>query len=310
MAIVSFKTPSLTVRAASSALAAGASAVVVVDNASGDDTVARLQSQQSAKLQIVELDTNVGFGSACNIAAEMAGDVDILLFLNSDAHLTRAAADTMIGELSRLEGRAIVAPKLLDGDGRVEHSVGLLPEPGHLAVRALGLHAVGWWLMRHPIARAVLGRTKILREYGLAETATRTIDADFVSGACFAIGRAAFAELGGFDERFFMYFEDSDLCRRATRRGMRIRYIPGASVMHVRGASASGDYPFGPLRSRSMRQYLGKWYGNQGVLIALTMLWLRAVRHTLGAHPGTRRAWGAFLAAARDEDPRGAEVGR
>ena len=80
--------------------------------------------------------------------------------------------------------------------------------------------------------------------------------------------------------------------------------------MHVRGASASGDYPFGPLRSRSMRQYLGKWYGNQGVLIALTMLWLRAVRHTLGAHPGTRRAWGAFLAAARDEDPRGAEVGR
>ena len=278
--------------------------MIVVDNASRDETVARLRSKPDTRLRILELEANLGFGSACNIAADAAGGVDVLLFLNSDAVLTRAAADTMVKELSEWRGRAIVAPKLVDTGGHVEHSVGLLPEPGHIAVRALGLHAVGWWLMRTPVGRSVLGRTKTLGEYQLAETATRTIDARFVSGACFAIGRAAFWDLGGFDERFFMYFEDADLCRRATIRGMRIRYVPQAIVTHVRGASDSSDYPFGPLRSRSMRQYLRKWNPPAGGLLALVLLWLRACRHTVVLHPGTARAWRAFWAAFVDADPR------
>ncbi len=67
-----------------------------------------------------------------------------------------------------------------------------------------------------------------------------------VSGACFAIGAAAFEEIGGFDERYFMYFEDADLCRRATAAGWPIRYLPDVVVDHVGGASSAVDYHFGP----------------------------------------------------------------
>jgi GT2 family glycosyltransferase len=125
-----------------------------------------------------------------------------------------------------------------------------------------------------------------------------------VSGACFAIGRQAFEELRGFDERFFMYFEDADLCRRASAAGMPIRYVPDAVVTHIGGASSSEDYHFGPYHARSMRQYLGKWYGPPGSALAIVLLWLRAVGFSVTFRPQAKRAWRALWAALTDEDPR------
>ena len=301
--IVSYRTPDLTAAAASSALSSGADAVVVVDNCSGDDTADRLRSLSESRLTVVESPVNSGFGSGANRAAREV-EADALLFLNSDAHLTPTAADRLMSELRAWDGRAIVGPRLIGPDGHVEHSAGLLPVPTDIAVRALGLHVVGWRLLSTPIIGALIRNTRFLREYATAEVAESALDTNFVSGACFAIGRDAFRQLGGFDERFFMYFEDADLCRRAAAAGMPIRYVPSALVTHVRGASTAGDYPFGPLRSRSMRQYLGKWYGLPGSVMALLLLWLRAMRHTIGLHHGTGRAWRAFWAAVRDHDPR------
>jgi GT2 family glycosyltransferase len=125
-----------------------------------------------------------------------------------------------------------------------------------------------------------------------------------VSGACFAIGRQAFEELRGFDERFFMYFEDADLCRRASAAGMPIRYVPDAVVTHIGGASSSEVYHFGPYHARSMRQYLGKWYGPPGSALAIVLLWLRAVGFSVTFRPQAKRAWRALWAALTDEDPR------
>lgn len=119
-----------------------------------------------------------------------------------------------------------------------------------------------------------------------------------------AIGRDAFWELGGFDERFFMYFEDADLCRRATAAGMPIRYVPSAVVIHIGGASSEGDYHFSPTHARALRQYVGKWYGPSGSALALILLWLRAVGMSLSLQGGAYRAWRALWAAATDADPR------
>jgi N-acetylglucosaminyl-diphospho-decaprenol L-rhamnosyltransferase len=301
--IVSYRTPELTTAATHSALASGAERVVVVDNRSSDETAALIRSIDDPRLDFVENARNTGFGSAANLAARRA-TTDALLFLNSDAELTSVAAERTLAELDRWGGRAIVAPRLIGPDGRIEHSAGLLPAPSDIAVRALGLHVIGWRLAELPLTGRLMRRTRFLREYASAEVADSAFDTSFVSGACFAIGRDAFSELGGFDERFFMYFEDADLCRRAAAAGMAIRYVPSAVVRHVRGASTSGDYPFGPLRSRSMRQYLAKWYGPAGSALALVVLWLRAVRHSIGLHAGTRRAWRSFQAALVDEDPR------
>ena len=301
--IVSFRTPELTDTAARSALDAGADAVVVVDNRSEDDTVRRLRSIDDPRVVVVESTANVGFGAGSNLGARRAS-TDALLFLNSDAELTRQSASHLLAELARYGGRAIVGPRLLGPDGEIEHSAGLLPVPTDIAVRALGLHVIGWWLAGLPFVGGLIRRSRFLREYASAEEAREAFDTNFVTGACFAIGREAFWELGGFDERYFMYFEDADLCRRASAHGMTIRYVPTAVVSHVRGASTAGDYPFGPLRSRSMRQYLRKWYGPSGAAMAILLLWLRAVRHSIGLHPGSGRAWRSWWAAIVDSDPR------
>ena len=301
--IVSYRTPELTAAAARSALGAGAGTVVVVDNGSGDDTVDLLRSIDDPRLVVVENAENLGFGAAANIGARRLA-TDVVLFLNSDAELTKTAADHLVAELARSGPRTIVGPRLIAPDGRVEHSAGLLPVPSDIAVRALGLHVVGWWLATLPLAGSVVRGTRFVREHTSAEVAEEVFDTSFVTGACFAIEREAFWELGGFDERYFMYFEDADLCRRGTERGMAIRYVPFAVVSHIRGASTAGDYPFGPLRSRSMRQYLEKWYGWPGSAMALLFLWLRALRHSLVLHPGSGRAWRSLWAAVSDEDPR------
>jgi len=301
--IVSYRTPGLTIAAARSALDAAADAVVVVDNQSGDDTARRLRSIGDPRVVVVDNRVNVGFGAGANTGARRVS-TDVLLFLNSDAELTKEAADHLLAELTRFDGRAVIGPRLIGPGGVVEHSAGLLPVPSDIAVRALGLHVIGWWLVKLPLAGSLVRRTRFLREYASVEVAHEPFDTNFVTAACFAIGREAFWELGGFDEQYFMYFEDADLCRRASARGMAIRYVPSAVVTHVRGASTAGDYPFGPLRSRSMRQYLRKWYGPPGSALAIVLLWLRALRHSVGLHPGSKRAWRAFWAALSDEDPR------
>lgn len=301
--IISFRTPELTAAAARSALLSGSKQVVVVDNASADSTLISLSSEADLRLTVIENRTNAGFGTAANQGGRLA-DGDAVLFLNSDARLDGAAVVALITELERWDGRAIVGPRLYGIDGIIQRSAGLRPARFDLALRALGLHAIGGWLASIPVVGSWVRRTRSALDYASAETADNTIDTSMVSGACFAIGREAFVELGGFDERFFMYFEDADLCRRAAAAGMPIRYVPSAVVTHIGGASSSEDYHFGPLHARSMRQYLGKWYGPVGSALAIALLWLRAVGFSVTLRPAAKRAWQALWAAIRDEDPR------
>lgn len=299
--IVSFRTPALTRKAARSALESGADQVIVVDNASHDETIASLSGMTDVVVR--ENARNVGFGAAANHGARTATG-DTLIFLNSDAELDASAVSQMRAELSGHRLRAVVGPRLVSPDGWVQPSAGLLPGPVDLTVRAMGLQAIGRRLAALPIIGAAVLRSQMARQYASAEGATETIETNMVSGACFAIGREAFAELGGFDERFFMYFEDADLCKRAGMARMPIRYVPSAVVSHVGGASSGEDYHFGPLHARSMRQYLSKWYGPAGSTLALLLMWLRAVGMTLALRSTTGRAWRALWAATRDADPR------
>lgn len=301
--IVSYRTPELTVRAARCASAAGADQVVVIDNASGDSTLEALRAAQIPRVTVMESAMNEGFGGASN-SAEAATSGDVVIFVNSDAELDSQSLGRLTTAVNALEGRVVVGPRLRSPDGTIQRSAGLLPKPFDLSVRALGLHWMAQWLLRWPALRAVVRRAPLVAEYESAETATHPIGTSMVSGACFAIGREAFEELGGFDERFFMYFEDADLCRRAAAAGMPIRYVPDAVVTHIGGASSSEDYHFGPLHARAMRQYLGKWYGPGGSALAIVLLWLRAIGFSVTLRPQARRAWRALWAAVRDEDPR------
>src|SRR5687767_5851373 len=126
--IVSYQTPNLTRQAAASALQATMDQVVVIDNASRDDTAGQLESLRDHRLLILESDANAGFGSAANRAAD---DIrtSAVVFLNSDAQITAEAMGTLQRELDRAGGRVLVGPRLVSPDGRIQRSAGLLPRP-------------------------------------------------------------------------------------------------------------------------------------------------------------------------------------
>ena len=293
--IVNYRTPELSVVAAASALDDGAIRVVIVDNASGDGSAETFRALPDSRLRVLEHDRNAGFGTAANLGAREA-DGEVVVFLNSDARLRRGALAAMAAGLAPTAGRAVIGPRLVGEDGAIQRSAGLVPRPDDLLLRGLGVQRVIRAISRVPILGRLLGRTRIATEYDQATVATATIDVTMVSGACLAIGRTAFTELGGFDDRYFMYFEDADLCRRATRAGWPVRYVPGAVVDHIGGASSSGDYRFGPWHAASMIRYLRDWHGAAGVSIGLVILSLRAIGHVVTLRPNAGTAVAAFRA--------------
>jgi len=296
--IVNYQTPDLTLLAARSALADGADQVIVVDNASGDDSVPRLQAGADPRVSVIASARNGGFGSGANRGAAAASG-DVLLFLNSDAQLRLGARDALVAEVGRHGGRALIGPRLFTTDGSIQRSAGLLPKPDDLIVRALGLHRVVGAVARTPGVRALIGRQSMVAEYEQAVATKGPIDVSMVSGACMAIGREAFESLGGFDERYFMYFEDADLCRRVTAAGWPIRYLPKAEVDHIGGASAPGDYRFGPLHGPSMVVYLKRWYGPPGGGLALLLLLARAIGFTVAIRPDAAGARTSLVEGVR-----------
>jgi len=298
--IVTYRTPHLTVAAVrSAAVVPSVGEVVVVDNASRDGTADVLHDLRDDRIRVIVNDSNRGFGAAANQGAHLARG-STLIFLNSDALITDDASLAIGEEVSARSGRVVAGSRVVDPDGVVQRSAGLLPGPADLSIRSLGLHRLALQASRIGLLGAVIDRSRMGAEYSSALTGTAgAFDTNMVTGACFAIGREAFWELGGFDERFFMYFEDADLCKRAAAAGMPIRYVPSAVVTHIGGASSEGDYRFSPMHARSMRQYLEKWWGLPGAALAILLLWLRLVGHALVLHPGTSKAFAAFRAAVR-----------
>ena len=147
--IVSYGTARLTLTAAKSGLHAGASEIVVVDNASQDETVRLLRGVGDGRITVVQSSRNDGFGVAANRGARTASE-DVVCFLNSDATISADTASCLVEEVLRLGGHGIVGPRLLGPAGQIQASAGLLPGPLDLAVRSLGFAHVVGWLARSP----------------------------------------------------------------------------------------------------------------------------------------------------------------
>lgn len=195
----------------------------VVDNASSDGTQDHVRLAWQA-VTLIALDRNAGFAAANN-AAMRTSTADLLLLLNSDTLVTAAAIDALVDRL-RARGAVAVGPRLIDGRGRPEVSFGPMLSPWNellqrvrvrLASRATG-----------PGARYI------------NRLVARERDVDWVSGACLLLDSNAVRAAGFFDERFFMYEEDVDLCASLRRGGGRILFTPAATVVHLRGRSQAG----------------------------------------------------------------------
>ena len=190
--------------------------VVVVDNASGDGSAEGLDRPGLA-LTVLRNADNRGFARACNQGAAL-GSAGAILFLNPDTQVSRDGIAAARARLEADPGTGIVGARLVDEAGRTH--------------RTCARHPTGPSLIAHTLFldRLLPGRVAphFLLDWDHAET--RPVDA--VMGAFLMIRRPLFARLGGFDERFFVYWEDADLCARAAAAGFAVCHVAQAEIRH------------------------------------------------------------------------------
>ena len=200
---------------------------LVVDNASHDGSGAIAQEFAPA-VTLVSNATNVGFGRAVNQALARAR-APFVLIMNPDCRLQPGALAALEDELRRRPRCALVGPRILDPDGSVQGSARGDPDmlTGFFG-RSASLRRLLPWLA---VSR---GNVVDARVTGGGPS----VVVDWLSGACVLARREALADVGGFDERYFLYWEDADLCRRLRARGHHVRYVPSAAAVHRVGHSS------------------------------------------------------------------------
>lgn len=196
--------------------------VVVVDNNSTDgtpETIAELPTQ------VIRRTDNAGFATACN-EGMAAGSAPFVLFLNPDAQISESALQTLLATLEGDERIGAVAPRIEYPDGGLAYSLRRFPSLGATYAQALFIHRV------FPHASWT---TEIVKDEAAYTSAQSP---DWVSGACILVRRSAIEQIGGWDERFFLYCEDTDLCQRLRAAGYDIRFEPSSVALHLEGASS------------------------------------------------------------------------
>ncbi len=202
--------------------------LIVVDDAS-DDGTRELVARDFPDARLVVLETNSGFGAACNRGAELARS-DVVLFLNQDAVLT-SGVEAAERRFASEDDLALLGGLVVDSNGRTTPSQGRTPS----ALRVI-LH---WEL--YPLRALCGGDAGALFVSDPAAYASAR-DAEWVSGCCLFARASDFRALGGFSRDYFMYVEDVDLCTRARQAGRRVAFEPGVTSVHAErggeGASA------------------------------------------------------------------------
>lgn len=205
----------------------------VIDNASADGSARGIEGMP--RVTVVVNPENRGFGAAVNQAAAMSG-APLLWLLNPDCVVEPGAVARLDAVLQAHADCAIAAPQLLNADGSIQASARGEPTAW------TGLFG------RHGLLAKLFPRSGPARRNLPAEdlSASHAGDAvvDWVMGAAMLIRRDAFDLVGGFDERYFLYWEDADLCRRLRNRGLTTRYVPAARVRHPGGVSAGTKQAF------------------------------------------------------------------
>ena len=195
--------------------------VIVVDNASVDDSLEAVTDLPGTRLR---LKTNIGFSAGCN-RGWRAGTAPYVLFLNPDARVDAASVRRLASVLETNAAVGLIAPRLEGDDGSLEFSRRQFPRLRSTYSRALFLHRV------FPHARWT---DEVLRDPSDYEHAGSV---EWVSGACVLVRRTWLERLSGWDERFFHYGSDIDICKRLWSTGQEVRFEPSAHVQHVGGVS-------------------------------------------------------------------------
>jgi len=246
---------------------AGTPEVVIVDNGSTDGSVADIERAFPA-VRVVTPVGNLGYSAAANLGIAHT-TAPVVAVGNPDLEVEVGTAAAMLARMRAEPDLAAIGPALRNPDGTQYPSA-----RAHVS----GLDAVG-----HAVLGRARPRNRFTRRYRQLDADwDRPRDVDWVSGALVFLRRSAVDSVGGWDERYFMYMEDVDLCWRLRRLGWRVGYDPAGAAVHVQGASTEG-HPYRMILEHHRSAYpfaSRRWQGLQRALLPPTALFL-AVRALL-----------------------------
>jgi GT2 family glycosyltransferase len=246
--VVNYNTAAFT-RALISGVTGGADEVIVVDNPSpggaGIDA-----TELPAGTVVLRPDHNLGYGAGANLGARRATG-DVLVVANPDLSVTASGLRELALE-AMVPGVALVAPKFVNPDGSLQRSAHRR-DPGVLVTLQELCSPFGALMARlDPDWHATLLRSP---EHDEPQ------QVHHVLGALMAIRASVFRDVGGFDEQFFLYREETDLCRRIRMAGWQVRHVPSVSAVHVGGGATGDTSPIAsrPVALESHYRYLAKY---------------------------------------------------
>jgi N-acetylglucosaminyl-diphospho-decaprenol L-rhamnosyltransferase len=235
--------------------------VIVVDTLSSDGS-RELVRDRFAHVRLVELDANPGYGGALNRGIAIASG-RYLLLMNGDAWPQEGAVERLLSFTESEPRAGVVGPRLAYPDGTLQPSVRGFPTLWRLATEYLFL-------------RWIAPRSRFLNAfYGAGFDHRSQRDAEFLVGAVLLARREVLDEIGGFDERFFMFNEEVDLCYRTHAAGWNVVFWPGAEFVHVGGGSTAAVWP--QMYREQLRSHLlffDKYGGAVRAERARKLLWL------------------------------------
>lgn len=229
--------------------------VILIDNHSEDDSLSRLTvlaRRHGNRVRTVAARRNLGYGQGNDLGIH-AAQGEFLLIVNPDTILEQDTLETMVCFLREHPDVGIVGPKLIEPDGTVRDSFRTFPTFTDLVIKRTALR----FLFRNR-----------LRDYlQWDEDHHQVRDVDWIVGACLLMRREVYHDLRGFDPRFFLFLEDTDLCRRCWQRGLRVVYLPQARARDSHHRLSSGGF-LSLFTKRTVRihmasalKYFWKWRG-------------------------------------------------
>ncbi len=217
--------------------------IIMIDNNSEDGSVKYLEQKYQNKITFIKSDSNLGFAGANNLGAKQAKG-EILLFLNSDTVLKQDITAGISEAFENNKQLGIASPRLLNEDSSPQ-------------AKAYG---------KMPDLKSIITSKISQKELPIEKIA-------WVSGAALAIRKNLFEKIGAWDEKFFMYLEDVDLCYRAKLTGYEIKLLPEISIIHLGGKSPINDLKRRLIYFNSQDYFFKKHYGKIKTLFMKIIRW-------------------------------------